>query len=275
LAKVGARCRAEDIQVEESRQQGLRAQAAILGRGDSAEDGENLGSFRRGEEIALLVERERDGGPSQRAPDGVTFRVGEGQDEDVARAKWPVAVAAAQAKRGRRIEQAAQLADDGVLDRGMGVGRAQGLFLGGKTEHYHRCAGSRGIVQQAQVIATTTYRMVVGDAACAAEEFRTLREEQVGRFDEPLRRAEVAIEHQALAPCVLQGPRRSEISFHVGTAESVDGLLGIANYSQAVAVAVVVTSLDEDAPENRPLHVVGVLKLIDQGVAIASAQGFA
>jgi hypothetical protein len=57
---------------------------------------------------------------------------------------------------------------------------------------------------------------------------------------------------------------------HVGAAEAVDGLLGIADHGQGVAGR----RLDEDALEDRPLHLVGVLEFVDQGVAVAAAQGF-
>jgi hypothetical protein len=57
----------------------------------------------------------------------------------------------------------------------------------------------------------------------------------------------------------------------VGAAKRVDRLLGIADHEEPVAV---VTS-DEDAAEDLPLQVVGVLEFIDEAEAKALAQRMA
>ena len=175
---------------------------------------------------------------------------------------------AAQAKWASLIEQAAQLANDGGLNRGLRARREQRRFLGRKAEDDNR--RSVGGIHQAQIRASAAHGLVVGDAAFATKKFRALIEDQVGGFDDVGRRTKIAIEHQATAARGLQGLARPQVGMDVGAAETVNGLLGIADHGQGMAAA----RLDEDALEDRPLHVVGVLEFVDQGMAVAAAQGF-
>ena len=59
-----------------------------------------------------------------------------------------------------------------------------------------------------------------------------------------------------------------QIGGHVGAAETVDGLLGIANHGQCVTVGAV----DKDSPKDPPLGFVGVLKFVNQGEPVAPPQ---
>src|ERR1700733_5256932 len=52
---------------------------------------------------------------------------------------------------------------------------------------------------------------------------------------------------------------------NIGTAECINCLLGIADHEKSITTA----TLDENAPEDLPLEVVGVLELVDQAEAKA------
>ena len=65
-----------------------------------------------------------------------------------------------------------------------------------------------------------------------------------------------------------------EVRGHVGAAEAVDRLLGVADEAHDAPRARG-AGLDERAPEDGPLRVVGVLELVDEGVAPPPAHGLA
>src|SRR5690606_29614939 len=60
-----------------------------------------------------------------------------------------------------------------------------------------------------------------------------------------------------------------EVGSHVGATKAVDRLLGIADRIKDVASL----ALEEELAEDRPLHLVGVLELVQDRVAEALAQG--
>ena len=79
----------------------------------------------------------------------------------------------------------------------------------------------------------------------------------------------LSLQVQAGAARRLDGPPGAQVGVHVGAPERIDGLLGVADDGQHVAARAV----EEDPPEDRPLHLVGVLELVDERVAVAGAQG--
>jgi hypothetical protein len=111
--------------------------------------------------------------------------------------------------------------------------------------------------------------VIVEDAAFGAKERRGLIEDRVVRADERRGRAEVLGEKDARAARTFDGLPGIEVGEDVGATKRVDGLLGIADHGQHVPVGAV----EEDLAKDPPLHLVRVLKLVDQRVPVARAQG--
>ena len=94
-----------------------------------------------------------------------------------------------------------------------------------------------------------------------------LLEQRVLRGDERRGRAVARAQEQRLLHRRQLGAR-AQVGVHVGAAERVDGLLGIADQGQHAGRA----GVEEQPAEDLPLRLVGVLELVDQRVAIAGAQ---
>ena len=110
----------------------------------------------------------------------------------------------------------------------------------------------------------------VGDRAVA---------EPLGHGEDPVEsleqhgdRAEVGVEgvEHAGAEALDQGVASLEVGIDVGAAETVDGLLGVADQEEPLGTVVV---LDEDAAEDLPLDGIGVLELVHQREPVLGAEG--
>ena len=191
--RVQARSGFGKVQVEESGQEGVRAQTTILGLGDGAQDPEDFQGLGRIEQLAAFVKRKRNSGMAQRLADGRALVVGEGENEDVARTNRRLSVGTAeQAQIRGRGDQRTYLIYDGGLQGRLHVGATHGLLLGGKpVDHDRRRQRRRGSVER-PLERTAGHRRVVADAAFRSKKFGLLRKKKVLRGNQTLGGAKVA-----------------------------------------------------------------------------------
>ncbi|MGC4116271.1 MAG: hypothetical protein QM765_17180 [Myxococcales bacterium] len=115
-----------------------------------------------------------------------------------------------------------------------------------------------------KLFAAAAHRPVIGDLSLE----EALREDGVVGLDEPAGGAEVLLQVRRLRARRRHLAPRGQVGLHVGAAEAVDGLLGVADEVERVTVL----PLEEDLAEDVPLHLVGVLELVDERDLVALAQ---
>ncbi len=115
-----------------------------------------------------------------------------------------------------------------------------------------------------------------GPVTALAREHRLGRrrvEEIVGRLDERARRPVVDLEgHELAAPRDDLVPG-AEIGIQVSAPKPIDRLLWIADQKQVACGPFTAAPLEEASSEDRPLRLVGILKLVDQRVPPTTADG--
>ena len=111
-------------------------------------------------------------------------------------------------------------------------------------------------------------RLFVLDIASENWPFGLLIKNQIVSVDQVSSRSEVVDDRNRPRAGIDQFLARALVRIDVGAAEGINRLLGIGHHKEPMALA----ALDENAPENLPLKVVGILKFIDEAEAKALAQ---
>ena len=111
-------------------------------------------------------------------------------------------------------------------------------------------------------------RRIVFDFAGEQRSRGILIENQVARFDHVAGRPEIFAQVDRRCSGLLELLARLQVSVYIGTAESVDRLLGISDHVNSVLAS----AFNEHVTKDSPLQLVGILELVDQRESVALAQ---
>ncbi len=167
--------------------------------------------------------------------------------------------------RPRRVGHCADLACDEGPER-------RERLLSVEPKRVHRRHGLPLAVHQRAARPPALDGLVV-DVAREERFGRQAIEERVGRFDQRRSGSVVALETHADAAGGDNLVARAQVRLHVRPAEPVDRLLRVADEKDD-ARCTPGAPVEEGSPKDRPLRLVGILKLVDERVTPALAHAF-
>ncbi len=270
LLELGAARQLGELQAEERGEPGAQPPARVVRVGDRLEQVEHVVCLLGLKEALLLVEGVVHSCGPQRLAERVQLPARTGENVDVAAAQRarPQAVVAVEAQPGvLGIGQPANLSRDARAEhRRHRVARHRGDR--GEVQHVHRRERRAVRAERGELRVAALDRLVVADGPGEEGLRGALIEDAVVAGDEIGGGAEVATDDHPRPARAEHLLARGEVGVHVGAAEGVDRLLRVADEVEPAAPL----AEEEQAAEDRPLRLVGVLELVDEREAVALAQ---